>query len=483
MECDQEPFGDDGEDGNMSKESFDLVVLGAGPGGYVAAIRASQLGMKTAVVEKENLGGVCLNWGCIPSKALLRCAEMLNTINHESKSLGFSFDNFSADYGAAFKRSRIAAKKNSKGVEFLMKKNNIEVFMGSGRFTPSGEISVTDSDSKETALLNSKDTIIATGGRAMPLPGVEMDGESILGYREAIVLEELPKSIIIVGAGAIGVEFAYVMNAYGTEVTIVEMLPRALPLSDAELSDVVTKAYKKKKIQILTSTVVKKVEKVKGGVKVTVEKDGAEQVLEAEKSLISIGFKPNSENLGLEEIGVETEKGWIKVDDNFCTSKEGIYAIGDVIGQPLLAHAASAEGLECVERLAGEKTFGYDPNRVPNCIYSQPQVASVGLTEEQAKDAGHEVKIGRFPFSANGKARAIGDTDGLVKLVVDAKYGEILGAHIAGHDATEQIIELALAMNLEITPLELHKTIHPHPTLSEAVAEAALDAMGHAIHI
>ncbi|HUX08936.1 MAG TPA: dihydrolipoyl dehydrogenase [Acidobacteriota bacterium] len=467
----------------MATESFDLVVLGAGPGGYVAAIRASQLGMKTAIVEKENLGGVCLNWGCIPSKALLRNAELLNTINHEARSLGFSFEKFEADYAVAFKRSRVAALKNSKGVEFLMKKNNIKVFMGEGRFTKSGELAVFDADGKETAKLKAKNTIIATGGRARPLPGVEFDGDRIMQYRDSIMLEALPKSIIIVGAGAIGVEFGYVMNAYGTEVTIVEMLPRALPLVDAELSAVLTKSFKKRKIEILTSTAVKKVAKSKKGVKVTVEKDGKESVLEAEKALVSIGFMPSSDNIGLAEIGVETEKGWIKVDENFKTSREGVYAIGDVIGEPLLAHAASAEALECVERLAGEKTYGYNKLRVPNAIYCQPQIASVGLTEEQAQERGYDFKIGRFPFSANGKARAMGEIEGLVKLIVDKKYGEILGAHIAGHDATEQIIELTLAMNLEVTPLELHKTIHPHPTLSEAVAEAAADALGHAIHI
>ena len=467
----------------MAIESFDLVVLGAGPGGYVAAIRAAQLGMKTAIIEKENLGGVCLNWGCIPSKALLRCAELVNTINRESRSLGFSFDNFSADYKTAFKRSRVAAAKNSKGVEFLMKKNNIKVIMGTGRFNKKGEIVVTDADGKEAATVKAKHTIIATGGRARPLPGVEIDGERVMGYRHAIMLEEPPESIIIVGAGAIGVEFGYVMNAYGSKVTIVEMLPRALPLVDAELSDVLTKSFKKAKIDILTSTAVKKVETTKTGVKVTVEADGKQSTLEAATSLVSIGFMPNSDGIGLEEIGVKTTKGWIDVDEAFKTSREGVYAIGDVIGEPLLAHAASAEALECVETIAGEKTYGYDKLRVPNAIYCQPQIASVGLTEEQAKERGHDVKIGRFPFSANGKARAMGESEGLVKLVVDKKYGEILGAHIAGHDATEQIIELTLAMNLEVTPLELHKTIHPHPTLSEAVAEAAADALGHAIHI
>jgi dihydrolipoamide dehydrogenase len=467
----------------MGTENFDLLVLGAGPGGYVAAIRGSQLGLKTAIVEKENLGGVCLNWGCIPSKTLLRNAELINTITGEGKSLGFSFDKFEADYGAAFKRSRVAALKSSKGVDYLMKKNNIKVFMGAGHFNKAGEVAVLDGEGKETVRLKAKHTIIATGGRARPLPGVEFDGDKIMQYRDSIMLENLPKSIIIVGAGAIGVEFGYVMNAYGTEVTIVEMLPRALPLVDAELSEVLVKVFKRRKIKILTSTAVKKVEKTGGGVKVTIEKDGGASTLEAEKALVSIGFMPNSDGIGLEEIGVKTEKGWIKVDENFKTAREGVYAIGDVIGEPLLAHAATAEALECVERIGGQKTYGYDKLRVPNAIFCQPQIASVGLTEEQAKAKGYDFKVGRFPFSANGKARALNEVDGFVKLIVDKKYGEILGAHIAGHDATEQIIELTLAINLEATPLELYHTIHPHPTLSEAVAEAAADALGHAIQI
>ena len=467
----------------MSTESFDLVVLGAGPGGYVAAIRASQLGMTTAVVEAENLGGVCLNWGCIPSKALLRCAEVVNTINHDARSLGLSFENFSADFKAAFKRSRNAAQRNSKGVEFLMKKNKIKVFKGFGRFLPSGDVVVLGDGDKELATLSGRNTIIATGGRARPLPGVDFDGDRIMGYRDAILLEELPKSCIIVGAGAIGIEFAYVMNAYGVDVTIVEMLPTILPLIDTEVSDVVAKAYKKRKLKIHTSTMVKAVEKTKNGIKVTVEKDGDTSELEAEKALVSIGFKPNSDKLGLEEIGIETERGWIKVGDDFQTSRKGVFAIGDVIGEPLLAHAASAEGMECVEAIAGEETFGYEKLHVPACIYSQPQVACVGLSEEEAKKQGFDIKVGRFPFSANGKARAIGESDGFVKLVVDGKYGEILGAFIVGHDATEQIAELVLAMKLEVTPLELHQTIHPHPTLSEAVAEAAADALGHPIHM
>ncbi len=467
----------------MSENAFDLVVIGAGPGGYVAAIRASQLGLRAAIVEKENLGGVCLNWGCIPSKALLRNAEIVNTIRDDSRSLGLKFDGFSADFRAAFKRSSAAAKKNSKGVEFLMKKNGIEVFDGAGRFDAQGAVVVTDGDSRETTRLSAKHTIIATGGRARPLPGIDFDGERILSYRHAIVLEELPVSCVIVGAGAIGIEFAYVMSAYGVEVTLVEMLPSILPMADGELAEVVARAYKRRKIAMHTSAMVKKLTPTKGGVEIEVEKEGETTELAAEKALVSIGFMPNTEDLGLEEIGVETDRGWIKVDSSFRTSREGVYAIGDVIGEPLLAHAASAEAIECVEAIAGEATHGYDPDRVPSCIYCQPQVASVGLTKEQAKEKGREVKIGRFPFSANGKARAIGEPDGFVKLVVDAGSGEILGAHIAGYDATEQIIELTLAMNLGATPLELHKTIHPHPTLSEAVMEAAADALGQAIHI
>jgi dihydrolipoamide dehydrogenase len=467
----------------MKKETFDLVVLGSGPGGYVAAIRGSQLGMKTALIEKENLGGVCLNWGCIPSKALLKNAEIVNTINQDAKTLGLSFENFSADYSKAFKRSRSAADRNTKGVEFLMKKNKITVFEGFGTFAKDGSITVKDGSGKETASVSGKNTIIATGGKARPIPGIDFDGEKIMNYRHAIMLEELPKDIVIIGGGAIGVEFAYVMNAYGTNVTIVEMLPNLLPLLDQEVADVVAKAYKKNKIKIMTGTTVKGIDTKKGGVVVKVEADGKSDELAADAALVAIGFMPNTEGIGLEEIGVKTEKGWIRVDESFQTSKKGVYAIGDVIGEPLLAHAASAEAHECVEKIAGERVYGYDPLRVPNCIYCQPQVASVGLTEEQAKEKGYELKVGRFPFSANGKARAIGHPEGLVKLIFDAKYGELLGAHIAGHDATEMIIELTLAMNLEVTPLELYKTIHPHPTLSEAVMEAAADAEGHAVHM
>lgn len=467
----------------MSKETFDLVVLGSGPGGYVAAIRAAQLGMNTAIIEKENLGGVCLNWGCIPSKALLKNAEIVNTIQHESGNLGLAFEGFKADFSAAFQRSRDAADKNSKGVEFLMKKNKIKVISGFGKFNAKGEVVVSDPKGKEVSTVRAKHTVIATGGRARPLPGVEFDGKTIMGYRDAIMLAKLPKSCIIIGGGAIGVEFAYVMNAYGVEVTIVEMLPSLLPLLDKEMAGVVTREFKKKKIKILTGATVKSVKKNKSGVVVLVESKGKTEDLSAETTLVSIGFMPNSDNIGLEDVSVKTDKGWIKVDENFKTNKEGIYAIGDVIGNPLLAHAASAEAHECVEKIAGEKTYGYDPLRVPNCIYCQPQVASVGLTEEEAKEKGYDIKIGRFPFSANGKARAIGHTEGLVKLIFDKKYGELLGAHIAGNDATEMIIELTLAMNLEVTPVELYKTIHPHPTLSEAVMEAAADAEGHAVHI
>jgi dihydrolipoamide dehydrogenase len=468
----------------MAKKEYDLVVVGSGPGGYVAAIRGSQLGMKTAIVEKENLGGVCLNWGCIPSKALLKNAEIVNLINHDAKTMGLNFDNFSADYQKAFKRSRGAATKNSKGVEFLMKKNKIDVVKGFGKFKSNSEIVILDEDGKDIDAIKVKNSIIATGGRARPIPGIEMDGKYIMDYRDAIMLEELPKSIVIIGAGAIGIEFAYTMNAYGTDVTIVEMLPSILPTMDKEVADVVAKAYKKNKVKMMTETAVKDIKKADGGVIVTVENDGNKEELKADAALVAIGFMPNTENIGLEDVGVETDKGWIKFDKKtFQTTAENIYAIGDVTGEPLLAHAASAEAHECVEQLGGEKVYGYDPANVPGAIYCQPQVASVGMTEEQAVEAGYDIKIGRFPFSANGKARAIGHPEGLVKLIFDKKYGEMLGAHIAGHDATEMISELVVARNLEVTPLELYKTIHPHPTLSEAVMEAAADADGHAVHI
>ena len=467
----------------MKKENFDLVVLGSGPGGYVAAIRASQLGMKTALIEKGNLGGVCLNYGCIPTKALIKTSEVVNTLKHDAKGMGITFENFSADYKKNFKRSRVTAAKNSKGVEFLMKKNKISVIKGFGKFNADGEILVHDENNQVTNIVKGKNTIIATGGRARPIPGIDFDGEKILSYHHAILLEELPKDIIIIGGGAIGVEFGYIMKAYDTDVTIVEMLPNLLPTLDKEVAQVVEAAFKKGKIKVKTGTAVKAIDASESGVVVTVEADGKEEKLEAEKALVSIGFAANTENIGLETLGVDTDHGWIKVDEDFKTSVDGIYAIGDVIGNPLLAHAASAEAELCVEKLAGEKTYGYDPLKVPGCIYCQPQVASVGLTEDQAKEQGIEIKVGRFPFSANGKARAIGHPEGLVKLIFDAKYGGLLGAHIAGYDATEMIAELCLAYNMEVTPLELHKTIHAHPTLSEAVAEAALDAEGHALHI
>lgn len=468
----------------MAKKEYDLVVVGSGPGGYVAAIRGSQLGMKTAIIEKENLGGVCLNWGCIPSKALLKNAEIVNTINHDAKSLGLNFESFSADYKKAFKRSRGAADRNSKGVEFLMKKNKIDVIKGFGKYNKANQIAVLDADGNDTDSVTAKNSIIATGGKARPIPGIEMDGKYIMDYRHAIMLEELPKSIVIIGAGAIGIEFAYTMNAYGTDVTIVEMLPSILPTMDKEVSGVVAKAYKKGKINMMLETAVKGIKKGKDGVTVSLESGGKKEEIKADAALVAIGFMPNTENIGLEEIGVETEKGWVKVDKkSFQTSVSNVFAIGDVTGEPLLAHAASAEAHECVELMAGEKVYGYDPARVPGAIYCQPQVSSVGMTEEQALEAGYEINVGRFPFSANGKARAIGHPEGLVKLIFDKKYGELLGAHIAGHDATEMISELVLAMNLEVTPLELYKTIHPHPTLSEAVLEAAADAAGHAVHI
>jgi dihydrolipoamide dehydrogenase len=467
----------------MSNRTYDLVIIGSGPGGYVAAIRGAQLGMKTAIVEKENLGGVCLNWGCIPTKALLKNAEVVNIFNHDARTFGLKFDNFSADFGKAYKRSRQTAQRNTKGVEFLMKKNKIDVINGFGKLESDGTVSILDESGKETERIEAKKKILATGGHARPIPGIEFDGDKILSYRHAIMLQELPKSIVIIGGGAIGVEFAYTMKAYGTEVTIVEMLPNLLPLLDTEVSDVVAAAYKKTKIKVLTGTMVKGVETTDAGVKVTVEKDGEQTVLEAEKTLVSIGFAPNTEGIGLEELGVETDRGWIKVNDKFQTSRPDVFAIGDVTGEPLLAHAASTEAHICVESMAGLEVPEYNKNRVPGAIYCQPQVASVGLTEKEAIDQGLDIKIGRFPFSANGKARAINHPEGLVKLIFDKKYDELIGAHIAGYDATEMISELVLAMNLEATPESLYRTIHPHPTLAEAVLEAAADADGHSVHI
>ncbi len=464
-------------------ENFDVVVIGAGPGGYVAAIRAAQLGLKTAVVDKQWLGGVCLNVGCIPSKALLKNAEVAHTLRERGKEFGFSFDNLKLDFGVAVKRSRQVSDRLVKGVGFLMKKNNITVYMGAAKLSAKDMVAVTDKDGKVTEL-KAKNIIVATGATSA-VPGAwKIDGEKVVTYLEAILQEKLPKSVIVIGSGAIGVEFSTVWNSYGVDVTIVEMLPRIVPLEDAEISSELEKAFKKNGIKTLVGHKVEAVEATKTGVKVTVSADGATKVLEADQALVAIGFRPNSKGLGLEEVGVKiNERGFVEIDEKMQTNVPGIWAIGDVTGKLMLAHVGSAMGIVCAEHIAGHETVTLDYEMMPRATYCQPQVASFGLTEAQAKERGFTVKIGRFPFQANGKALGLGDYAGWVKLVVDEKYGEILGAHMIGPEVTELLPELTLAHMLELTPHEIARNVHAHPTLSEVLMEAAHGAEGSAIHI
>ncbi len=460
---------------------YDVIVLGSGPGGYVAAIRAAQLKMKTVLVERDKLGGICLNWGCIPTKALLKSAEIFEEVKH-AKSFGVKIENAEVDFPAVIKRSRVVAETNSKGIEFLMKKNKIDVVYGSGKFKTANTLEITDSNGKKSEL-SAKHIIIATGGRARSIPGIEIDGDKVITSKEAMVLEKQPKSLLVMGAGAIGAEFAYFYKSIGTEVTIVEMLDGVLPIEDKEISKVVERNFKKFKIKIHTSTKVESLKKTKTGVEVTVSAKGKSEVLKADKALMAIGIQGNVENLNLEGIGVKNDRGFINVNEWYETNVKGVYAIGDIIGPPLLAHVASHEGMVCVEKIVGTDTHAVDYNSIPGCTYCQPQVASIGMTEEKAKEAGYELKIGKFPYTASGKARAIGARDGMVKLIFDKKYGELLGAHIVGHEATELIGEIVMAKSLESTPVELAKTMHAHPTLSEMIMEAAADADGEAIHI
>lgn len=463
------------------EKTFDIAILGSGPGGYVAAIRAAQLGLNTALVEKDKLGGVCLNWGCIPTKALLKNAELLSQFKH-AKEFGISTGDISFDFSKIIGRSRKVAEMNSKGVEFLMKKNNIQVFNGSGKFSSKNAMEITDQDGKKQTL-QFKNAVIATGGRPRAIPGVEFDGKTVISSKEAMSLENQPKSMVIIGAGAIGVEFAYFYNQLGTEVTIVEMLDSILPIEDREITAGLTKVFKKEKIKIHTSTQVEAVKKTKSGVEVTISADGKSEKINADVALVAIGVQGNSENIGLENIGVKSEKGFIPVNEWYQTNIPGIHAIGDITGPPLLAHVASHEGIICVEKIAGVSTHPMDYDNVPGCTYCQPQVASIGLTEEKVKEKGLEYYTGKFPYSASGKARAIGEREGMVKLIFGKKYGELLGAHILGAEATELIAELGLAKTLEATPEELIKTVHAHPTLSEMIMEAAGNAKGEGIHI
>ncbi|MFH2003308.1 MAG: dihydrolipoyl dehydrogenase [Bacteroidota bacterium] len=464
----------------MENKLYDIAMIGGGPGGYVAAIRASQLGFKTAVVEKDKLGGVCLNWGCIPTKALLKNAEIYNHFKHANE-FGITYQNLEFDFKKIIKRSRDVVLRNSKGVEYLFKKNKIDHISGFGKIIGKGKIEVSK-DGKPVETVESKHIIIATGARPRSIPDVAIDRKKIISSSEAMILQEVPKSMLIIGAGAIGVEFSYFYNTFGTKVTLVEMMPSILPIEDKEITKLLESNLKKVGIEIFTDTKVEKVT-VGGDVTLTVNtKEGAKE-LKGDVALMAIGVQGNVENIGLDEIGVKYEKSFIKVDKYYRTNVEGVYAIGDIIGQPLLAHVASAEGITCIEAIAGKSPAVVDYENIPGCTYCQPQVASIGLTEDKAIEQGYEIKVGRFPFAASGKARAIGETDGLVKLIFHAKYGELLGAHILGSDATEMIAEIGVAKTLGTTAHELIKTVHAHPTLSEAVMEAAANAMGKAIHI
>ena len=464
--------------------TFDVLYLGAGPGGYVSAIRAAQLGLSVGVVEKDKPGGVCVNIGCIPTKALLHSAEVANLLRH-AKDLGITTGEISTDYGVAMKRSRRVAEQNSKGVEFLFKKHQIDLIKGTGKLLPGRKLAVTTAEGA-VELTARKAVVIATGSRPKDLPqiGLTIDGKTMISSDEALFLEAAPKSLAIVGAGAVGCEFADVFNAFGTPVTLLEVLPRILPVEDAEMSDVVAKAFKKLGIAVVAGAQIQKVEKGKGGVTIAFAAGGKPQSVTVELVLIATGRAPLTENLGLEAAGVKlTERGFIRVDERLQTTAPGVYAIGDVAGPPLLAHKGSREGMVAAEAIAGHPTQPIDYSGVPGATYCHPEVASVGLTEERCKEQGLEYVVGRFPFSANGRARTAGETDGLVKIIRGKKYGEILGAHIAGPHATELIHELAVARANEYTVEEIELAIHAHPTLSEAVAEAALDAMGRVIHI
>ncbi|MFN3269208.1 MAG: dihydrolipoyl dehydrogenase [Candidatus Kapaibacteriota bacterium] len=467
----------------MNNHSADLVVIGSGPGGYVAAVRASQLGLKTICVEKSELGGICLNWGCIPTKALLKNAEYMNFIK-ESKNFGFNIKEFDIDFYAVIKRSREVANRMSNGVSFLFKKYKVQLVNGWGRFKDPNTIEVVDQDGKLTDVIRTKYTIIATGARPKMFPGIEVDGKRIITSKEAMVLSEIPNEIIIMGAGAIGVEFSYFFNAFGSKVTLVEMMDRILPIEDEEISKELERHFKKAGIKILTNTRVVSAKNLGAKVEVVVaKKDGKEEKLTADYALNAIGIQANLEGIGLETIGVQIEKGFIKVDEFLQTNVNNVYAIGDVSGPPWLAHKASAEGIVAVEKIAGHNPVPINYKNIPGCTYCQPQVASVGMTEKEAREAGFDVRVGKFPYTANGKAHGIGEARGFVKLVIDNKYGEILGAHLIGPDVTEMIAELTLARNLEATAHSIIKTIHPHPTLSEAIMEAAAVAYNESPNI
>jgi len=461
--------------------NYDVIIIGSGSGGYVAAIRASQLGLKTAIVERESLGGICLNWGCIPTKALLKSAQVFEYINH-SADYGITTAGAEVDFAAVVKRSRGVADGMSKGVQFLMKKNKIDVIMGTGKIKPGNKVEVKTADGS-TQEHTAKNIIVATGGRSKELPTVKQDGKKIIGYRQAMVLPELPKSMVVIGSGAIGIEFAYFYATMGTKVTVVEFLENIVPVEDEDISKQLLRSFKKAGIEVMTSSSVESVDTSGAGCKVQIKTATGTQTVECDIVLSAVGVVANLENIGLEETGIKTEKGKVVVDEFYNTSVKGYYAIGDIVGGQALAHVASAEGIICVEKIAGQNPEPLDYNNIPGCTYCTPEIASVGYTEKAAKAAGYELKIGKFPFSASGKASAAGAKDGFVKLIFDAKYGELLGAHMIGFNVTEMIAEIVVARKLETTGHEIIKSVHPHPTMSEAIMEAAADAYGEVIHL
>ena len=460
--------------------NFDVIVLGSGPGGYVSAIRASQLGLKVAVVEKEHLGGICLNWGCIPTKALLKSAQVFEYINH-AEDYGITVKDSNADFPAIIKRSRDVAEGMSSGIAYLLKKNKVEVINGFGKVKPGNKVSVT-ADGKSTDY-SAKHIIIATGARSRELPNLPQDGKKVIGYREALSLSTAPKKMVIVGSGAIGVEFAYFYNAMGVDVTVVEFMPNIVPVEDIDVSKQLQRSFKKSGIKVMTKSSVEKVDTSGTGCKVLIKTKKGEETIECDVVLSAVGIAANIENIGLEEVGIKTDRGRILVDDYYNTNVNGYYAIGDVLPTQALAHVASAEGITCVEKIAGHNPEPIDYGNIPGCTYASPEIASVGMTEAAAKEAGYEIKVGKFPFTASGKASAAGHKDGFVKVIFDAKYGEWLGCHMIGYNVTELIAEAVVARKLETTGHEVLKAVHPHPTMSEAVMEAVADAYDEVIHI
>ncbi|MBI9036344.1 MAG: dihydrolipoyl dehydrogenase [Bacteroidales bacterium] len=462
--------------------NYDLIVIGSGPGGYVAAIRAAQLGLKTAVVERAELGGICLNWGCIPTKALLKSAQVFNYLKH-AQDYGIKIDGEATpDFEAIVKRSRGVAEGMSKGIEYLFKKNKIEKIQGLGKLMPGKKVAVQDAEGNVTEY-SANHIILATGARSKELPNLKQDGKKIIGYREAMTLPKQPESMVVVGSGAIGSEFAYFYNSIGTKVTLVEFLPNILPLEDEDVSKQMGRSLKKQGLKVMVKSTVEKVDTTGDKCKVYIQTKKGEEIIEADIVLSAVGVVTNIEGIGLEETGVKVENGKVIVDDYYRTNVEGVYAIGDIVKGPALAHVASHEGITCVEKIAGIDTEAIDYNNIPACTYTNPEVASVGLTEAQAKEAGYELKVGKFPFTASGKASAGGNKDGFVKVIFDAKYGEWLGCHMVGDNVTEMIAEAVVARKLETTGHEIIKTVHPHPTMSEAVMEAVAAAYDEVIHI